>query len=37
MRVPDEEFFDIAMKEFILLDRELNHENIVKAFNMYHN
>lgn len=37
MRVPDEEFFDIAMKEFTLLDSELNNENIVKAYNMYHN
>ncbi len=37
MRVPDEEFFKIAMNEFTLLEEKLNHPNVVKAFDMFYN
>lgn len=37
MRVPDIEYFNIAMKEFKLLDEKLSHPNIIKVYDMYHN
>lgn len=37
MRVPGQEYFNIALKEFNLLHKHLEHPNVVKAFDMYHN
>jgi len=37
MRVPDIEYFNIAMKEFKLLEAQLDHPNIIKAHDMYYN
>lgn len=37
MRVPDIEYFNIALKEFNLLDEYLSHPNVIKAHDMYYN
>lgn len=36
MRVPDQEYYDIAMREFRLI-QELDHLNIIKAHDIFYN
>lgn len=36
MRVPDTEYFDIALKEFKLIN-DLNHPNIMKVYDIFYN
>lgn len=36
MRVPDKEYFDIALKEFKLIN-DLNHPNIIKVYDIFYN
>ena len=37
MRVPDPEFYDIALKEFNLLDRISGHPNIINVHDIFYN
>ena len=36
MRVPDQELYEIAMKEFRLLE-ELDHPNVMKVYDIFYN
>ena len=35
MRVPDREYYDIALREYNMLE-ELNHDNIIKVMDIYY-
>jgi serine/threonine protein kinase len=37
MRVPDQEYLEIAMKEFNLLEKLGDHSNVVKVYDIYYN
>ena len=37
MRVPDEELFDVAMREYQLLEHLPDHPNIMKVYDIYYN
>jgi len=37
MRVPDQEFYDIALKEYNLLDDITSHKNIINVYDMFYN
>jgi hypothetical protein len=37
MRVPDKEYFDIAMKEYKLLEEIREHPNIMQVYDIYYN
>ena len=37
MRVPDREYFDIAFREFKLIEKIEGNENIVKVYDIFYN
>lgn len=37
MRVPDKEYFDIAMREFGILEELKGHPNVIEAYDIFYN
>jgi serine/threonine protein kinase len=37
MRVPDQEFYDIALKEYTLLEKISGHPNVIEVHDIYYN
>lgn len=37
MRVPDQEFYDIALKEYNMLEEITGHENIISVYDIFYN